>query len=422
MNSCAFVFSFVMLIYAFLKYKKILQPLVVFNFIWVIIFFLEQLKLYNLLQAEQHYYTYMLIGIVAFNFGYIIWSCFRKYGRIVFRPNINSKKKYEVRYGLLYILAGLCIMYYLKNATVSFIMLLNGSSMSIVRDLAQSNEVVYMLIWEKILNAIGVLVLIPGSHVIQVVGVFDFWITKNKKLFLLSIILVVLIAIGEGGRTTIVNFLFYFWIGYSIYGKSNKYVKNRKYIFKFVIAMIVVLLFWFTVSRSGELLQKNLYLYFSMQPYMFNIWGKVVEENNLFGYGNAAFNGFSFAILYIIKNILDIDFPNHWKEVYDLIRNTDSQWQIITSTFTRANAYVTCFWFFYLDGRILGIFLGMFFYGSYIAHTYVEVKKNLNIKNLCIYAFVFQGLLWCFIRFSFSSIYYAVTYLMLVFIVFKVKK
>lgn len=105
--------------------------------------------------------------------------------------------------------------------------------------------------------------------------------------------------------------------------------------------------------------------------------------------------------------------------IYDLIRATDSEWQIITSQSINANAYVSIFWFFYVDGRVLGMISGLFTYGAYMAHSVADIEKKLNIKNLCIFAFLLQGLVWSFIRFSFSNIYYAIAFLFLIFVVLK---
>lgn len=197
--------------------------------------------------------------------------------------------------------------------------------------------------------------------------------------------------------------------------------KRRRLILVISIAAISFL-GWFSISRAGHLFYKNLYLYFSMQPYMFNVWANIVDDIGIMGYSEASFNGFSFVVLYIIKNLLNLDFPTHWEAIYKIIRETDSQWQVITNTFTRANAYVTAFWFFYLDGRLWGIIIGMFYYGVYVAHSFVEAVKYTNIKTVCIFSFILQGVLWSFIRFPFSNIYYAVSYIALIFLVFKRKK
>lgn len=430
----AIIFCIVVMVYALLKYKCIYQPIIIFNFFWAFILFLEMFHLYGLYKSDDRIYGYILAGLMSFNVGFFLWNYRRKRIKTLFKMNKYSTKKikyfsYEPRYIMLYLLAILGVMYYSKSAITSFCYLLVGANLGDIRSLVQDSTSIYNSAGRlKIFNAISILLIIPSSYVIQVTGVMDFWFGKRgKKLFILAVILTILSSIGEGGRTNLVNLCIYMVLGYFLSGsKLEKNFqmtiakkKERKRFFVVSLISGIAFLFWFTVSRTGHTIFKNLYLYFSMQPYMFNLWSEKVDIEEIIGYGEASLNGFSFAVLYVIKNIIGINFPVHWKKVYDLIRATDSEWQIITSISTKANAYVGSFWFFYVDGRIYGIILGMFFYGVYLAHIFNDAIKYTNIKVVTLYGFIYQGLAWSFIRFPFSNLYYAIAFLMLNFIVFK---
>lgn len=421
-------------IYVLLQYKQFYHPLVVFNLIWIVIFSLESLHLYGLYESEDRIYYYMLGGIVAFNFGYFIWNYYRKYHRITFKFGKFSSSNlanttFEPRYIYLYILGILCTIYYLSSAITSIYYLISGVNLGEIRSLVQDSASRYYSSGRsKILNAFSVVLLVPGSSVIQVVGAMDFWFGKrDKKLFAIAILLALLSSLGEGGRTSIMNLLIYLILGYYLSGVHMKHEgnismlvrKKRRRIIIVSSSAVILFLIWFSNSRTGHAIYKNIYLYFSMQPYMFNTWANNVDTVGVYGYGEASLNGFSFFVLYIIKNVFSIDFPTHWQSIYDLIRATDSDWQIITNIYTRANAYVSTFWFFYLDGRFIGILIGMFAYGVYLAHSFNEAIKYTNIKTVAIFGFIFQGLVYVFIRFPFSNIYYAIAFLMLVFFAFK---
>lgn len=426
----------IIVIFVTVKYRIVIHPLLIFNSIWLVIFILESLHLYGLFISEERIYMYMFGGIVAFNMGYIIWSLFRRRYRLRLKSsnsNYNSINKFvfEPRYNFLYGLALICIIYYMGSAVDSIIYLLAGNSMGEIRQMVQASDGVHASsLISKLFNAINVLIIVPGSAVIQVVGAIDFWIGKrNKILFSMGALLAVISAIGEGGRTSIVNFFLYMIIGYVLSGAylkqkgnlSKKTNRKRRNIIVFFSIIGILFIGWFSISRTGQTLYKNLYLYFSMEPYMFNLWANKVDSAEIYGYSTASLNGFSFMLLYIVKNIFGVDFPNHWKMVYDMIRATDSEWQSITNISTQANAYVTTFWFFYLDGRFSGILGGMLAYGMYVAHTFIEAIRYPNAKTICVFAFILQGLLYVFIRFPFSNIYYAISYLMILFIAYKKK-
>lgn len=424
-------------IYAIARYKKLCSPIIAFNAIWALILSLESLHLYGLCVSETRIYFLIMIGIISFNIGFYLWNRVRQNHRIFFKvgrygSNVSIKTNYIPRYELLYVIGILCILYYIGSAISTIRYLLAGTNMGEVRTIVQSTVAnTNGSVLGKILNAFAVIFIVPSSLAIQAVGVMDFWFgKKDKRLFTLAVILACISSLGEGGRTAIVNLTIYMIVGYALSGvhiKKQKLdtkavVKKRKKIIVKVMLVAIVVLTWFTLSRVGQTLLKNLYLCFSMQPYMFNLWANKVDAENLYGYTEASLNGFSFTILYIIKNLLGMDFPKHWKAVYEIIRATDSEWQIITNISTRANAYVSIFWFFYLDGRAIGVVLGLFFYGVYMARSFVEAMKAPNIKYATVFAFAFQGMIYTFIRFPFSNIYYSIAYLMLAMLIFRREK
>ncbi|WKY46448.1 O-antigen polymerase [Eubacteriaceae bacterium ES3] len=414
--------------------KHFYHPLLIFNVCWAFILFLESFHFYELYKSSESIYWYILCGVLAINIGFFVWDYRRKRNKTIFkigRQYLNTAT-YSInipRYKMLYVLAILCIIYYLGSVILTFYYLYSGISLAEIRSIVQDSTSAYNLFNQnKFLNAISILFLVPGAAVVQVVGAMDFWFGKReKKLFFLAVILAVMSSIGEGGRTSLVNMCIYMLLGYYLSGVSLKNkaqisvakMKKRKRLILGAVTIGVIFLIWFSVSRAGQTLYKELYLYFSMQPYMFDIWAKRADLEGIFGYGETSLNGFSFAVLYIFKNLFGIDFPTHWQSVYDLIRATDSEWQIITATFSKANAYVGIFWFFYVDGRLFGILIGMFLYGVYLAHSYNDAIKYTNVKTAAIYSFIFQGLVWSFIRFPFSNIYYAIAFLMLIFLAFK---
>ncbi len=431
-----FLLCIISIIYSYKYLDYCVNPLVTFNILWFSILCLESHHLYGLFSSEKKIYYLLLIGIISFNLGFYIWDIVRKKNRYILRlgsyQTVDYNQNYFVpRYVLLYILGFFCIIYYFNSAVQSIIFLFRGNNLGDLRSFVQSEASTNASIIQKYLNFISVIFLIPGAYVIQVVAAMDFWLGKRDRLlFIIGLLLAVTSSIGEGGRTSLVNFLIYMLLGYSIstkHLKRNKLIdissiKKRKWTILFIILVFISFLTWFTLSRTGKTLQKNLYLYFSMEPYMFNLWANRVDESNLIGFGEASLNGFSFSLLYIVKNIFNIDFPSHWKEVYDFIRFTDSQWQVITNYSTTANAYVSAFWFFYLDGRLLGIIVGMFTYGIYMAHSFNEAVRVTNIRTVSLYGFIFQGMLYTFIRFPFSNIYYSVAYIMLLLIFFEKRK
>lgn len=416
------------IIYVILNKRKIYHPLIAFNLLWLVIILLESLHLYGLYECRPNTYGVFLAGILSFNVGYVIKERLYNPKRVMKWGAYTLFDKTDIavvpNYVLIYVVGVICVLYYFVMAIDSLQMLINGNSFADIRSVVQkSGTIVNHNMLAKILNSIVVLIITPFSQVIQVVGCIDFWMGKrDKKLIILTIVIAFLGSIGEGGRTSIANVLIYLLIGFFMSGrqvtikKGERRKRNRK-IFILII-LIGSSLAYITVSRAGQALVRNIYLYFSMQPYMFQVWADKATSSNLLGYGEASLNGFGFVIFYIIKNIFGTSFPEHWERVYSMIRSTDSIWQVITSISIKANAYVSAFWFLYVDGRTIGVIIGMLLYGTFISVGYNDAIYHANQKNVAIYCFLFQGLLYTFIRFPFSNVYYTVAYIMILFVAY----
>lgn len=146
---------------------------------------------------------------------------------------------------------------------------------------------------------------------------------------------------------------------------------------------------------------------------MFEQWAEKADKLHLLGYGMASTNGFSFAVFYILKNLGLMSYPEAWHSINTIIGETQTQWMIISSFSSRANAYVSLFWYLYLDGRVVGIIIGMLIYGIIGARSYWTALKNMSCKAMCIYAFILQGLIMSFVRLQFGNIIYAVAFIMI---------
>ena len=182
--------------------------------------------------------------------------------------------------------------------------------------------------------------------------------------------------------------------------------------------LILLLVAWMTYSRSGLNALKTIYYDFAMQPLMYEKWVSEVDSANLIGYGTASLNGFLFPVDYILRNTLHINLGMLYKKVYTLIALTDSKWQYISPTI-RANAYVSAFWFFYLDARNFGVLIFSFIYGCYCRMSFKNAVFNSNLRSIAVYSLVAVGVFYTFGRFQLSQHTYVLALLYLKYFMFK---
>lgn len=430
---CIF-FSF----YGWKKYKYKLNPLFVFATLWAVIFILSKLRLYYLKDADEWVYFVILIGIFSFGSGYILASKFLKLKRVVlhtesFQVRANIIK--EPRYMLIYILAAVVLCFYIRDLVNIFSSLSLVGMLAQIRSMAQDSQSILYEGRSTFEKAARILILQPFVMALQPIVAIEFW-TKSRRRWLLlamDISIVVLRMFTDGSRGMLMYLGMHFFLIFTVLDKGErssiaeiyeKYIQNSKkakFFMRLILLIFGIVFIVSTMSRSGERFWRNLYYYFSMQPSLMTTW---IDEISHYGYGMASLNGFVYPIIYFIKNTFGIQsYPTYWYEnIFMLISSTDQQWVTITNENTFANAYVSVFWFPYLDGNIIGEILIMFLYGMIAGFMYKNVMRNRSAKSVCLYSYFMQSIIMSYVRFQYASETYALGLVFLYFILYKNKR
>lgn len=406
--------------------KKLINPVTVFCGEWAVIIMLAGLKLNGLKSASDSTFLIFLSGSVFFTIGFFL--LFKSRIRLTIGRRSKYTTDFVLKYKLVYALGSICVIYFMFQFIQVIPLILSGSSLGTIRALAQNKEVVSSFSG-KIINAIRVLVIMPFSYAILPVTAMDFWLGKrDKKLLLLCGLILFLRLMSEGGRISILYFALHLFVGFTYFKDKTqksrmvellgKIRKSKKVLYIGMIFMAVIIL-WASLSRTTNNFLSVLYYYFAMQPYMFEVWADVVVDRGIVGWGVGSFNGMIFPFLYLIKNILGVGFPAHFERVYRIILETDSEWQIISAFGTRANAYVGSFWYFFLDGGVVGVCLLSLIYGAIGGKLFANAKHRMSIKEICLYSFYMQSVVLSFSGFAFSSVYYGLAYVFLMFFFYK---
>lgn len=435
-NQIAFYLCLFLLVIGKITEKKLLNPITMFYSLWAIILGLSYIRLFELLEAREEIYWLIFIGLISFALGYYFYKSYklllRKPVKIMNNSSLNRcyKISYEPNYKLIYIIGFICIVFYLKDLLLVAKHLLSGQSLAYIRAMAQDSSSEIYASKSPIENAIKILCIIPFSQALQpIVAVDIIFGKKDKKLILINIAILFLKVITDGGRGLFIYFFISIVIGFSIKNKNKKTysikIKKSKLkqnvMFSFIVIVLTFMVYRITVSRSGENVFRFAYYYFAMQPIMFDKWATIVDNLDIYGYGIAATNGFWFAIFYILKNIFYIGFPKFWSNIYALIEGTGTNWQVITGIGTKANSFASAFWVLYLDGRVIGIIIGMFIYGIIISKSHRDAIMQKSIKHISIYIFLYIGLFYTFVRLQFANIYYDIALMFLLIFMYKKK-
>lgn len=403
--------------------KRKVTPLLIFSALWTIILFLSSLQLYGLDKASIQGYAVIAIGMLGFGIGYMLFGNFRVKVR-------NSTCTYCVYDNILLVLSVITIALYFLDFTKVVSYLIDGQSLAYIRTLSQDSTSVLYSNRSNLEVALRTFIIQPFALAFQVIVAVEFWSGK-KKWFIIDVIIIALRLFSEGSRSLLLYLGIHLVITFVFDRKIDVYInmykfrkrnRRRKWILRCIVLIVLILVIASTFSRSGERVFRTTYYYFSMEPTMLGLW---IDEIKELGYGLASINGLIFPILFLIKNILNLSsYPSYWyNNIFLLINDTDKVWKIIASfDSTRANAYVSVFWFAFLDGGYIGTFVILFILGMIYSLVYNHLRKYKNKKSMCVYAYLLQGLIFSFVRLQFADVSYALGFIFLLFFAFHKKR
>lgn len=407
--------------------KKLFNPVTMFCGLWAVIVFLSGLQLYDL--KKSSYWTYICIWIGIF---FYVVGFYFEYQK-TFKLRIGSKGYvskvtnlygYRPNYTVIYPLIGLLFLTKLLSAKTGILALLSGGDLNEVLFLTRASS---SNARRTIMNVVHNLVTGPFEFAIYPICAYNLFNKKHKMLSGVILGILLLGIVSTGGRVNLIYLMICSCVVFTFskdsvltkYVEQMKVMKKSKYHFiiigiAFLISFVIV-----SISRSGSKLFQHIYLYFAMQPTMFETWSNIVKKEGLLGFGEASFNGFTFHILYVLKNVFGLSYPQHWYDVFNMILRVDSDWKPITNAGLPANAYVSAFWYFYLDGREVGIVIFSFLFGIISSHYFKKTVRKPDMRNICIYAMILFGIIDTYVRMRFAVSDYVGGFLILNYLLFK---
>lgn len=397
-----------------------LNPLFIFLLLWGIITFFSFLKKYYLYKASSLAYTIILVGILGYSLGCLLGS--RTKQKEPLQAYDDSQLK--IRLKIIYVLSAVTIILFVKDY-FSVRSVMPNASLSDVRALSQDNKSVLYINQTTIEKTLRSFIVEPFTFALQPIVALEIINKKHHalKLLVLDIIICLLRMLSQGSRSLFmylgIHLIMAFILAYSNNRNTDLYIKlkkRKKCIYSIGILFIIVFL-WASSQRSGDRLFRNLYYNYSMEPYLMEKW---LGEIKTWGYGTASLNGFVYPIIYIIKNLFNLSYPEPWySNVFLLLSNTDQIWQIIAMDGTKANAYVSIFFFPYVDGGILGEFVIMLLVGLLGGFLYRNRNREPVGRNSALYLYFLQGIIMSFVRLQFANITYALGFVALLILLSK---
>ncbi|RGS39060.1 O-antigen polymerase [Bacteroides cellulosilyticus] len=390
------VFSVIGGVFFWRKKKNLWNPVSVFLFEWALVVYLSSLRLYNLIDISSKAYIFVLIGVISFFIGSL------------FGDNLRLGKKrigrvYEINYTRMNIASIVIIVFSLFRILFIIKLLSGGFSWWEIRLMSTSGEGgigtlkggnVSVFLHDCIIAPLMYLI-VPTLFAELLVG------ARNKKFILLSLIAMTCYSISTVSRAVWAFSVLYILFIVLLYRKKYSLPKKVKRMMKygiFIIIFLCVIIYRITLMRNVEAdILTNMYAYITgCMPLLTLHLNEVTSSIRT--YGAMSLYGFLYPVFFVLNYLHLLPYPDAFMDA-QYVKNSLETFMPLSPDITM-NAYVTLFYYFYIDFGYLGIIIGAFAFGYLCMKSYKYLKSTGDIRSLVLYLILIQ-----FIVFSVARIY-----------------
>lgn len=395
-------------------YNNIINPASVFLGIWIVVLAVYEISLSQYSPITERTSFVIGMGLVFFFVGAIFFTFVSSQhlnGELYVNNSSKNKTKRNtyvgtIKYNLVFLLCILSIILLLPDAWNSFRLLLSGNSFQRLRTFYSAGETIIsnrflLAIFNYIINPFCV-VLIPLCAVDMFVG------QKKKWLLVFTFLITFLITLNSAGRIQIAYIFLHFFTVFLIIKQSVRLPRKVKIFIFLIFIFVIVIINYITKSRGSSWTNTTVGLYISGGiPLLDNY---INNKNIGFTYGAVSLSGFLKSFFSIIKNF-GFKYPLFLDEIQPIL---DVE-KLVDVGKLQMNAFVTLFYYFFIDGGYIGVLIGSVTYGFISSQIYRNSKRK-SYKWLVGYCLIVQGLVFSMVRLQFVSIPYCLSFIVLPFL------
>lgn len=193
--------------------------------------------------------------------------------------------------------------------------------------------------------------------------------------------------------------------------KQPRNKRRRRIIIISILCGIIFMMYQLSIHRTNNAAYEfayQLYVYFcGCVPHMSLRFDTVNFE---YTYGMTLISGFLRPIMLVYKYLIGNGlFPEVYQRTIDI--GTTLQSAVTISRGHTFNAFVLPFYYFYVDGGLIGVIIDSFIYGFFCSHAYSNFKKTRTKYSETKYLFVIVLIGTSMIRYNLGLVYFAFAYL-----------
>ncbi|WP_320122118.1 O-antigen polymerase [uncultured Sphaerochaeta sp.] len=397
---------FGIVLFTYHENKDFFNPIVILFSIWGVIVFLSSLRLYGMYVTSQRTYYIITLGLFCFYFGYLV-SMKLKIDNFneLSSTNITIQRECSINYTFVYIFCIITVILLFQDLRI---IIFQRVRIGEIRNFASTPTSALYSSRGRINGILRILVVNPFLYVILPIFGLTYW--KEKRYMILQVLtflVIILQFFTLGGRLFFVLFVFHFLLIRSVYIPRKKFIITRESIQFFLLIVLAIGLFLVIARlRGNQDLLKTLYIYISGCVPHLDVRIKIIDYDNIYTMGLASLSGLFSVIFQFLDTMNILEKPFFWVLTQSklFVENAVS----IGST-TKINAFVTPFFYLYLDFRVFGVIFGMGVYGFLTGRLYRLMRTSKNYVNVFLYSLILQGLMLSMIRLEFANSAYVIS-------------
>lgn len=420
-------------ILAVVLYKSIMNPQTLFcGFIGLIVF-LSSLRLYGLSETSTLTFVIIISGIVAYSGGAYLATRVKKIPVKISNITFDYEENhYTLRKKFIFFLAAFLLLFAVyRMFSLVIPMLRSGYSLDTVRMIYFGGEY-QEYSYSRLDSIIEMFINLPFLYAFIPVVAIEITKEKDKRELNKSTLIMLLIWMGlsciiSGGRALIYNLAVVIVAAFIFSKKKKKHTTPRKknikrnVIVTIIIIGIVYMMYLLSIHRSRDAVYEfayQLYIYFcGSVPHMSLRLNTINIE---YTYGLTLVSGFLRPFMLVYKYLLgNGQFPELYQRTINIGATLQSA--VTISSGHTYNAFVLPFYYFFVDGHLLGVIIDSFFYGVFCSRAYYHFKRNKTKITEAKYLLVIILIATSMVRYNLGLVYFAFAYIYINFL-FKKQK
>ena len=403
----ALILSILCFVIAYVAYKRnevLYNPVSLYLGTWALVFTLYALNPYNLPQIHEATYQIYIVAFVAFLIGNVLIFKKPSISGIALRKRSLNKK---IVNNLIVVMVILMVIPAIKALSL----IASGVDLHDIRYVHHDD-----IMGDGIVAMAFVYFCEPFITFLIIFSVVNLFVGQRKMYYvLLSVISLALMTIITGGRFFVLYFIASLLIATLIFKNTREAKKILKYSGILLILLVVSLLV-ISVVRGSDV-EQTFYVYLSgCIPFMEE---RIKDTSNLPNmYGMASLYGFIRPIFVVLRKVLSMELPLPLQVVEAVFLEDDGMTMLTPEI--HYNSFVSIFYSMYLDGGLIGVFIGNLLLGVFARYSFLKLQKD-NPYKLVAYTLIAIIFLLSFFKLLVCSYTYALSFIYL-YICFSKKK